>query len=281
MHAHIFESCFGKLFVSGVHQFFVVHQPRVFGEVLVGVVANGVTLHGVGLEQFNGLVNFFHPTGIAWGENGVRHRPLAACNGVDGGFAAHFHFVGQEPVARNFRGCAADTGHLGVAVEVNFFEVVCKLQVVNGLRAGFDGGVPACFAHGFALQNEGLNARVVAQKVGVHVHDELTRELFGAFIGHVRSLGFCFGNTKNRAVGVVHGYKSGGHAGGALEKLAARGAQFFGHFGADGFDSGFVLFLLGRLARRHELIAGHALHRNGRGKERSLCPVQFGQFVVS
>ena len=76
--------------------------------------------------------------------------------------------------------------HLGVAVEEDLLEVVRELQILDGLRLAGERRVPARLADRLALAHEAGDARVVAQEVGVHVHDELVGQRLGALARHLR-----------------------------------------------------------------------------------------------
>src|SRR6266496_3992497 len=55
-----------------------VNAARMLGEVLVGVVADGVALHRIGLQDLDGVLDALHPPGVAGREDGVREHPLRA-----------------------------------------------------------------------------------------------------------------------------------------------------------------------------------------------------------
>ena len=124
------------------------------------------------------------PARLARREDGVRHHALGAGLLVDPLARGNRHLVGQEPVLRNVGGRARDQRDLGVAVEEDLLEVVVPLQVLDGLRLVDQRRVPAGLADRLALAHEGLDARVVAQEMRVHVHDELVFERVGALLRH-------------------------------------------------------------------------------------------------
>ena len=93
--------------------------------------------------------------------------------------------------------------------------------------------VPAGLANRVAHVDEGGDAGVVAQEVGVHVHDELVFQSIGALLSHRGRRGFRGRHVEQRSVDLVHRDKRGGHTSGALEKpaaaLALLAAEIVGH----------------------------------------------------
>ena len=65
---------------------------------------------------------------------------------------------------------------------------------------------------------------IVAQKVCVHVHDELAREATRTLCCHFWGRRFGLRHAKNRAIGFVHRYEGSGHSRGCLKKLPTREA---------------------------------------------------------
>ena len=115
-------------------------------------------------------------------------------------------------------GCRRDQRNLGVAVEEHLLLVVIELQVLDGLLAFGKLLVPARFTDRITHVDEGHDARVIAQEVGVHVHDELVLERGGALLGHGRGGGFRLAHLEQRPIDLVHRDKRRGHAGRALEE---------------------------------------------------------------
>jgi hypothetical protein len=69
---------FHQPLVERIHQLLVVQAEGMLGEVLVGVVADGVALPGIGLEPGVLLVHLGEPAVAAGREDGVReHAPGA------------------------------------------------------------------------------------------------------------------------------------------------------------------------------------------------------------
>ncbi len=220
VHADVDEARFRHLLVEGIEQLLVVHVPRVPGQMLVGVVAHRIALEGIGLQLRDCPVHGVHPARHAGLEDRVgKHAPRA-------GQIVHFrarirlHFVGKEPVARLLRSRARNERDLGVAVEVDFLEVVRELEVFERLRLADQRRVPAGLAHGFARAHEIRQPGVVAQEVRVHVHDELVGEGPGALVRHVRRRGLGAAHAEVRAVDVVHRGERRRHAGSGLEEFA-------------------------------------------------------------
>ena len=259
---------FTHYFVGAIGDFFVVHAPGMAGEILVGVVADGVALDGVGLEG-HGAVEIVEPAGRAGREDCVGEHAAGA------GGLVHFlagrghHFVGEEPVAGDLRGRAGDQGDLGVAIEEDFLVVVVVLQVLDGLLAAFHLGIPAGVADRLAHFDEGIEARIVAQEMGVAVEDELILERVGALLGEFGSGGFGVGDIEDAAVDLVHGQIGGGHSGGGAEEGAAADALLAGQFAAHVFQARLDLALLLVLPRGKIFIARDDLRGDRRGEGQS------------
>ena len=159
------------------------------------------------------------PAGPARREDRVReHAPRA-------GFPVHLvarldrHLVGEEPVTRDVRRRRRDQRDLGVAVEIDFLEVVVELQVLEGLRLADQRRIPSGLADSLARADEILQPRVVTQEVCVHVHDELVFERVGALLRHRRRRGLGAARVENCAERVVQRDEARRHAGRALEEL--------------------------------------------------------------
>ena len=84
----------------------------------------------------------------------------------------------------------AEQRDLGVRVEKHLLLVVVEFQILDGLLVIVEFLVPAGLADLLAHLDEGHDAGVVAQEMGVHVHDELVLERAGALLGHRRRRGF-------------------------------------------------------------------------------------------
>ncbi len=161
-------------------------------------------------------------------------------------------------------GDARDQRDLGVAVEEDLLEIVVELEVLDRLRLADQLGIPARFADRLALAHEGLDAGVVTQEVGVHVHDELVFERIGALLRHRRGRGLGLAHFEDRSVDLVHRHEARRHAGGGLEKFAAAQALMLAQLVAHGEEARFHFLLLLILRRRIELVAGYGLDRNRR-----------------
>ncbi len=68
----------------------------------------------------------------------------------------------------------------------NLLHIVGKLQILDRLFLVGELLVPAGLADRGAHGHEIQEARIVAQEVGVHVHDELPLERVGPLLGHRR-----------------------------------------------------------------------------------------------
>ena len=127
---------------------------------------------------------------IAWDNMRLRAGEL-----VHLGARLGLHLVGEEPVARLLGGRARDQRDLGVAVEEDLLEVVLELQILEGLGLARERRVPARLAHRLARAHEALEARVVAQEMRVHVHDELVRQRLRALVRQLGRRGLGRGST--------------------------------------------------------------------------------------
>ena len=266
--ANILQARLGEFFVRGIDELLVVQAPWMLGQILVGVVADGVSLHRVGLEIVDGVIDLLHPTVVSGREYRMREHALASRKAVHVCARLGLHLVGEEPVLRYLRGGAANARHLGVAVEIDFLQVVGEHQVVDRLLLVSEPGVPAGLAHGLALIDESHDLGARTQKMRVHVHDELAGQLFRAI---VRVLGLCSlgrRHTEDRPVGVVHGEECGRHAGRGLEEATPAHAQALGHPRSHLLDASLEFALLLRLQTGHEFVARNRLHGDGRGKQR-------------
>ena len=272
---------FEQPLVERVHQLLVVHAPGPLRHVLVGVVADRVALEAVGLQLLDGALHLIHPAGLAGGEDGVAHAAARAARGVVDLLAGvELHLVGEEPIGRLVGRRAADQRDLGVAVEEDLLEPVGVFQAVEALLGGVERRVPAGAADRAAHLHEAHVAGVVAQEMGVDVHDELVAERGGAGLGALRLLRLGAGDAEDGAVDLVHRQEGGGHAGGGGKEAAARavllGADLVGH----GLDAGFHLALLRRLRDGRELVGGDHLRRDRRGEHGLLGGAEFGDLVV-
>ena len=146
--------------------------------------------------------------------------------------------------------------------------MVCGLSIERG--------IPARLADGLALAHEGLDARVVAQEMRVHVHDELVFERVGALLRHGRRRGLRPVDAEDRAEGVVHGDEGCRHAGGALKEGAAGEALLLAELVAHIEQARLHLALLLALGRRDVLVAGDDLRRDRRGVRQHLGRHQRG-----
>ena len=211
VHADVDQPGLEAFVVERIHQLLVIHAPRILAQVLVGVVADGVALERVGLELLYGPVDLLQPAGLPRSEDGVRQHAARAGFLVDPGARRGLHLVGEEPVRRDIGRRAAETGDLGIAVEENLLDVVGELEVFQGLGFAHQRRVPAGLANRLAGAHEVLQARVIAQEVGMHVHDELLGERLGALVGHLRRGRFGATHRIERPIGVVHGDKGRRH----------------------------------------------------------------------
>ena len=134
--ADVLDAVLDAHLVGAIGGFLVVHAPGMAGEIFVGVVADGVALDGVGLEG-HGAVEIVEPAGRAGREDGVSEHAAGAGGLVHFLAGCGHHFVGEEPVAGDFRGRAGDQSDFGVAIEEDFLVVVVVLEVLDGLLAAF------------------------------------------------------------------------------------------------------------------------------------------------
>ena len=268
MHAHVREPRFLELRVGRVHELLVVHPPGVLGQVLVRVVADRVALHRIRLEGRDGVIDLVHPAVVAGREDRVREHALAPREAIHVGARLRLHVVGQEPILGHFRRRAADAGDLGVAVEIDFLEVIREHQVVDRLFLVGERGVPSRLADRFALVHEGLDAGARTQEVRVHVHDELIGQLLRPLVSPVRFGGFRARHAVEGPVRIVHREKCARHSGRGLEEAPPAHPEALGHLRADLLDARLELPLLAGLRTGHELIARYRLHGYRRREQR-------------
>ena len=250
-------------------------------QLLVGVVADRVALHRIGLEFLDRVIDLLQPSGIAGGEDRVReHAPrfrqavhVRPCRGL--------HLVGEEPVLGHFGRRAADERDLRVAVEVDFLQVVVEHEIVDRLFLLPQRGIPPGAAHGISLVDEAGDARARAQEMRVHVHDELPREAPRALVGHLGGLRFRARDAEERSVGFVHREERGRHPRRGLEEAPARHPQPPGRRRPHLLHPRLEFALLLRLRPRHEFVAGDRLDRDRRGIQvlggRELAKLVVGQ----
>jgi len=148
----------------------------------------------------------------------------------------------------NFRRRRRDHRHLGVAVEVDFLEVVRELQILDGLRLAGETGVPAGLADRLALRDEARDARVVAQEVGVQIHDELIFEPVGALLAISGVAASAIEASKIGPIDLVHHVVGGRHAGRGLEEAGAGSCLLLRQRVAEILEADLDLFLLGASA---------------------------------
>ena len=182
--------------VAKIGDLLVVHAPRIAAQIFVGVVANGVALHRIRLERQR-RVEFFQPVRSAGREHRMRKEALASDSGADaaGGLIVYLvarcgHLlVGQKPIAGNIRGRTRNQSDLGVAVEEHFFDIIGELEILDRLLAA-QFFVPAELFDGAAHFEEVRIARVVTQKMRVHVDHELIFHTVGSLLRHCWRRGF-------------------------------------------------------------------------------------------
>ena len=278
MHTDVLDAVLHGQLIGLVGDLLVVHAPGVLALVLVGVVANRIALDGVGLHSER-VLEMLEPTRLPRREDSVRHHALGAGLLVHPLARGNRHFVGQEPVLRHVGRRARDQRDLGVAIEEDFLEVVVPLQVLDGLRLVDQRGVPARLAHRLALAHECLDARVVAQEMRVHVHDELVFQRIRPLLCHGRRRCFRLVDIEDRAERVVHGDEGGRHAGGALKEGAAAQALFLAELIAHVEQARFHLPLLFALGCRDVFVARDDLRRDRRGVRQHLGRHQRRQFL--
>ena len=146
---------------------------------------------------------------------------FAAGEAIHLGARLGLHLVREEPVARLLGARARDERDLGVAVEEHLLEVVRELEIFEGLGLARERRIPAGLAHRLARAHEALEARVVAQEVRVHVHDELVRQPLRALVRHLGRRGLGPARAEDRSIDVVHGDERRRHARRRLEEAPA------------------------------------------------------------
>ena len=270
MHADVDEPGLDQLLVERVQQLLVVHAPRVARQLLVGIVAHRVALERVGLELVDRAVDVVHPARHPRHEDRVGEHALAAGEAIHLGARLGLHLVREEPVARLLGARARDQRDLGVAVEEHLLEVVRELEILQGLGLARERGVPPRLAHRLARAHEALEARVVAQEVRVHVHDELIRQPLRALVRQLGRRGLGPARAEDRSIDVVHGDEGRRHARRRLEEAPSAHPLALGERVAQLLDAPLHLFLSRRLGQRRELVARDELGRDGRGERGGL-----------
>ena len=173
MDADVPDTRFHRLLIEGVHQLLVVEVVGVVGQFLMGVVADRVALPRIGLVDLDRLVDQVEPAWPARGDREMRHHPPRAGFFVDLLAGFEHLLLRDEPIFGHFRRRIRQQRHLGVAVHVNFFDVIGVFQIVDRLFLVTDFLVPAGLANRFSRLDKAHQARVVAQEMGVAVDDEL------------------------------------------------------------------------------------------------------------
>ena len=166
-------------------------------------------------------LQLLQPARLTGREDRVREQPARARFLVHLVARRRHLLVGQKPILLDVRRCRRDQRDLGVAVEKHLLLVVRELQILDRLLLAGELLVPAGFPDRCAHVDEGGEPRVVAQEVGVHVHDELVLERIGALLGHVGGCRLGLAHIEQRAVDLIHRHERGRHAGRGLEELAA------------------------------------------------------------
>lgn len=120
-------------FVAGIDGLLVVEPPRMPGGRLLDIVADGVTLPGIGPKLLDRAVKLVEPAGRARHEHRLIHLARGAGERVDAPPRLRLHRVGQEPIRRVVGRRAREDGDLGVAVEEDLLHIGLVHQVVIGL----------------------------------------------------------------------------------------------------------------------------------------------------
>ena len=141
--------------------------------------------------------------------------------------------------------------------------------------------VPAGLADRVALVHEVHVARVVAQEVRVHVHDELVLERGGALLGHRGGRGLGLADREQVAIDLVHRHERRRHAGGGLEEAAAVEPLLLAEIVRHREQAVFHLALLLVLRIGIEFVARHDLRRDRRVQLQVLGRNEFSQFFVA
>src|SRR5262245_47336557 len=98
MDADVDQARFDELLVKRVHQLLVIQTVRMLGQMLVGIIADGMVLEWVRLQFLDGLVYLIQPAGLSWRKNRVREGALRAGLLVDLRARLILHLVSEEPI---------------------------------------------------------------------------------------------------------------------------------------------------------------------------------------
>ena len=254
MHADSIDARLQQPFIEGIKQLFIIHPPWVDGQMLVGIVANRIALEAIGLELFDGTLHLLHPAWPTGRENGVRQNALGAGGVIHALASIELHVIGQEPVNRFFRRCAADQRYLGIRIKKHFLEPACFHQILNGLFLADQIRIPPRTPHRAARIHEGHDARIRAQEMRMHIHDELVLQRRSTRCRRIRLLRLSTAHGIKRAMDFIHGQEGGRHAGSGLQKATPAqpllGTDFIRHF----LDACFDRLLFFGLRHRPEFI---------------------------
>ncbi len=136
----------GDLLVERIHQLLVVGVPRIRGEFLVRVVADRVALPRIRLVAFDRLVDLVEPARLPWRDGEMCQHPPRAGLLVDHLARLEHLVLRDEPILRHVGRRIRQQRDLGVAVHVDFFDVIAVFQVVDRLFLAAEFLVPAQLA---------------------------------------------------------------------------------------------------------------------------------------
>ncbi len=278
--ADVLDAGLDELLVALVGDLLVVHAPGIAADLLVGVVADRVALHRLGLELKRG-VDLLQPARLARREDRVREQAPRAEALVHLVARLRHLLVGEEPVLLDVGRRRRNQHDLGVAVEEHLLDVVVVLEVLDGLFLAGELLVPAGLADRRTHVDEALDARVVAQEMRVHVHDELVFERIRALLRHRRRRRLGAAHVEEAAEGLVQGHVGGGHAGRGLEELPSRKPLLLRELLTDIEQARLELALLLGLREGKVFVARYDLRRDRRVVGQQLGRRQLGTVFVA
>ena len=158
----------------------------VLRQLLVGVVADRITLPRIRLEALDRFVDLVEPARPARRDREMAEHAPAARVLVHLVAGFEDEFLRQKPVLGDLRGRVRQDRDLGVAVQIDFLEIVIEFQIIDGLFLLGERLVPAGLADRLALLDEAGEARVVAQEMRLVIDDVLPRQRLRALLGQFR-----------------------------------------------------------------------------------------------
>jgi hypothetical protein len=194
----------------------------------------------------------------------VRQHPTRACQFVDERTSRDHLVRGQRILVPVAAGDSADDRHDGVAVAEEFLDVVRPVQELGGVLHRFGFATEPKKERLDPLAGDGVVVPLLAHVdvMGLDVEDELV--LGPAFLKCLGVFDFVGFDLIAIAEDLVQGQERRSHPAAAPEEVAPGTPLPLGDSLGDAGEPAFVLLLLGRLWRRHELFIGGDPRRDRR-----------------